>query len=112
MKKAGSSQKRFILSSILSTMLIVSFAFLAVNNGMKGEISYPGLHIAAEQETCSAACQTNKHYEYQDKYEYAIALCDLEVYILYIEQFYSVYPPEWTCPLFIVLPDMFSKVLD
>ena len=57
-------------------------------------------------------CQMKQQYRCQDEYNYAIALCDLEEYVLYIEQLYSIYPPEWTCPVFIVLPDMFSRVFD
>ncbi|HML59275.1 MAG TPA: hypothetical protein PKD41_00125 [Solidesulfovibrio sp.] len=112
MKKAGSSPKRLVWSSILSAMLIVTFAFLAVNNAMVGEIFYPGQCIDADQETRPAVCQAKQQHKYQDGYKYAIALCDFEAYILYMEQSFSIYPPEWTCPVFIVLPDMVGKVLD
>lgn len=96
----------------MSVILIIFFAFLAVNNARVGEIFYPGQYIDDEKEIHSAVCQVKQNYMYQDGYNYAIALCYLDEYTLYMEQFYSLYPLEWTCPVFIVLPDMLSKVLD
>lgn len=112
MKKSESSRNRPLLSSVLLIMLVVSCAFLAVNNARVGEIFYPGQYTDAEQEISSAVCLGKQRYRYHDRYGYAIALCDLEAYILYMEQLYSIYPPEWACPVFVVLPDVFSRVLD
>ncbi|UJX41249.1 hypothetical protein K9F62_00670 [Desulfovibrio sp. JY] len=112
MKKAESFKKYNTLSSIFSISLIVILAFLAVNNEDVGEIYYPGQYVYAEQKNYSATEEVNQHQKQQYEYNYAIEACDLETYLLCMEQFYSIFPLEWTCPVFVMLPDILDQMLE